>query len=68
MTDGRRTRIPERLVKTLLIINNGLFIFRRDNSSAIRTAIFRSNAPPSRREMRTPGSALRMYGPNGSEG
>jgi hypothetical protein len=27
---------PQRLVKVLLIINNGLFIFRRDNGGVIR--------------------------------
>ena len=36
--------IPERLVNTPLIINNGLFIFCRDNNGAIRTAIHRNDA------------------------
>jgi hypothetical protein len=35
---------PNQLVNTLLIINNGLFIFRRDNNGAIRTVIYRSDA------------------------
>lgn len=35
---------PKRLVNSLLIINNGLFIFCRDNNGAIRTVIYRSDA------------------------
>lgn len=53
-------------VKTLLIINNALFMFHRDNSSVIRTAIHRSDAAVSTLGQ-TPGTALRMYEPTGSD-